>query len=134
MSKRTSVTNGVKSPRKSRPQTAYQSGEQADPQVHELYQQAQFSISEQEVEIERLKTTVVALNAKCSIVDDHKTDVQNTTIRHTESESVRVELHQHITMTSERVHADNAAHTEHKEELKGNIADLNAQLEQEKQR
>ena len=90
MSKRTSV---IKSPRKSRPQTAYQSVEQADPQANELCQQAQFTISEQEVEIERLKTTVVALNAKCSIVDDHKTDVQNTTIRHTESESVRVELH-----------------------------------------
>jgi hypothetical protein len=100
MSKRVSVTNGGKSPRKSRPQTAYVSNESAvDPQVQELYSHAQFTISEQEVEIERLKTTVVALNAKCSIVDDHKTDVQNTTIRHTESESIRVELHSHITTT-----------------------------------
>ena len=75
MSKRASVANGGKSPRKSRPQTAYQSIEQIDPNVNELYSQAQFTISEQEVEIERLKTTVVALNAKCSIVDDHKVDV-----------------------------------------------------------
>jgi len=76
MSKRASVANGGKSPRKSRPQTAvYQSIEQVDPNVQELYSQAQFTISEQEVEIERLKTTVVALNAKCSIVDDHKVDV-----------------------------------------------------------
>ena len=28
-------------------------------------------ISEKEVEIDRLKTTVVALNGKCNVVDDH---------------------------------------------------------------
>ena len=51
------------------------------------------TISEQEIEMERLKTTIMALNAKCSIVDDHKIDVSNTTERHTKSESIRVELH-----------------------------------------
>ena len=51
------------------------------------------TISSQEIEIERLKTTVIALNAKCSIVDDHKNDVETTTVRHTESENIRVELH-----------------------------------------
>jgi hypothetical protein len=116
MSKRASTAKAGMSPRKStkaaQQQQQYEPVDQ-NPQVNELYSQAQFTISEQEVEIERLKTTVVALNAKCSIVDDHKTDVQNTTIRHTESESFRVELHSHITTTTEKVHADNAAHTSH---------------------
>ena len=71
------------------------------------------TISEQEIEMERLKTTIMALNAKCSIVDDHKNDVNNTQIRHTESESIRVELHQHITTTGQKVHEDNLAHTEY---------------------
>ena len=39
-------------------------------------------ISEQEIEIERLKTTVLALNAKCLIADDHKTDAENHYDRH----------------------------------------------------
>ena len=67
--------------------------------------------------MERLKTTVIALNAKCSIVDDHKTDVETTTVRHTESESIRVELHQHITTTGEKVRQDNVAHTDYQDEL-----------------
>jgi hypothetical protein len=32
-------------------------------------------ISEKEVEIERLKTTVVSLNGKCMVVDDHLADL-----------------------------------------------------------
>ena len=35
------------------------------------------TISSQEIEIERLKTTVLALNAKVTVLDDHKTDVGN---------------------------------------------------------
>ena len=45
------------------------------------------TISNQEIEIERLKTTVIALNAKCAIVDDHKLDVENHFERHTQSEN-----------------------------------------------
>jgi hypothetical protein len=70
------------------------------------------TISEQEIEIERLKTTVIALNAKCSIVDDHMTHAENTTVKHIESETRRVELHTHIKTVVKNVHDDNKAHTD----------------------
>jgi hypothetical protein len=57
------------------------------------------TISAQEIEMERLKTTVMALNTKASIVDDHKNDVDNHYSNHQESESMRVDLHTHITTT-----------------------------------
>jgi hypothetical protein len=70
------------------------------------------TISEQEIEIERLKTTVVALNAKCSIVDDHAAHAENTNIKHNDSEYKRIELHTHIKTVVTQVHEDNEAHTE----------------------
>ncbi len=70
------------------------------------------TISEQEIEIERLKTTVIALNAKCSIVDDHATHAENTTVKHVDSETARVALHTHIKTVVTSVHNDNKAHTE----------------------
>ena len=54
------------------------------------------TISNQEIEIERLKTTVIALNAKCAVVDDHRMDAENHFERHQTSEATRVELHQTI--------------------------------------
>jgi hypothetical protein len=74
-------------------------------------------ISEQEIELERLKTTVVALNAKCSVVDDHKVDVDNHYDNHSSSEFKRSELHTIITTTSTKVHLDNQAHTDYQTEL-----------------
>ena len=64
-------------------------------------------ISEQEIELDRLKTTVIALNGKCSVVDDHRADVDNHYDNHTDSEAKRVELHTIITTTSTKVHLDN---------------------------
>ena len=49
-------------------------------------------ISEKEIEIDRLKTTVVSLNTKCVIVDDHVTDVHNTRGMLEESEKNREKL------------------------------------------
>jgi hypothetical protein len=49
-------------------------------------------ISEKEIEIERLKTTVIALNHKCSVVDDHVADVHTSSIRFSDSEVQRGEL------------------------------------------
>ena len=79
--------------------------EQYDPaqvlqvQLHD----AQMMISNQEIEIERLKTTVIALNAKASVVDDHKQDVDAHADRHIEHENARMELHTTITETRETV-------------------------------
>jgi hypothetical protein len=46
-------------------------------QQHHLSMQ----VSDKEIELERLKTTVFALNSKCEVVEDHKQDVQTTTAR-----------------------------------------------------
>lgn len=49
-------------------------------------------ISDKEIEIERLKTTVVALNGKCANSEDQLEDVRNATNRFVDSEKVRVKL------------------------------------------
>ena len=43
-------------------------------------------ISKKEIEIERLKITVVSLNTKCIVVDDHLRDLENTSNRLDDSE------------------------------------------------
>lgn len=91
-----------RSPKKQRPNTGIQ-GEDDDYVADQLHH-AQMVISQQEIEIERLKTTVVALNAKCSVVDDHKVDVNNHYNNHSNSEVKRQELHTVITTISTRVH------------------------------
>ena len=53
-------------------------------------------VSEKEIEIERLKTTVASLNHKCAIVDDHLADVQNARNDFADSEVQRVKLQEHI--------------------------------------
>ena len=57
-------------------------------------------ISEKEVEIDRLKTTVVSLNGKCNVVDYHVADVRSTKSALSESENARVKLQEHIQITS----------------------------------
>ena len=71
--------------------------------MQEQLHQAQMCISNQEIEIERLKTTVIALNAKASVVDDHKDDVDKHKVRHDEHVSARESLHVQITETRETV-------------------------------
>lgn len=69
------------------------------------------TVSTQEIEIERLKTTVLALNTKVSVVDDHRNDVENHYGNHKDSESKRAGLHDHIVRTKEQVDVDNENHT-----------------------
>lgn len=83
------------------------------------------TISNQEIEIERLKTTVIALNAKCAIVDDHRYHAENTAVRHTESETKRVELHTEIKKMSEQVHGHAEEQKGHRDDLHANIQELN---------
>ena len=87
------------------------------------------TISEQEIEIERLKTTVIALNAKCAIVDDHIVHANNTQYKHNDSETKRVELHTHIKQVVETLHQDNQGHIIQRDTLHTNISELNYSLE-----
>ena len=65
------------------------------------------TISNQEIEIERLKTTVLALNSKVTVLDDHRNDVDNHYGNHQDSENKRVDLHDHIQKTQVKVIEDN---------------------------
>tara|TARA_B110000285_G_C14819421_1_gene465762 strand:- start:283 stop:612 length:330 start_codon:yes stop_codon:yes gene_type:complete len=101
---------GASSPKKQRASTAFVSQQIVADNEYSLQTElhsAQMTISEQEIEIERLKTTVIALNAKCSIVDDHAVHAENTAEKHNDSEYKRVELHTHIKTVVEKVHVDN---------------------------
>ena len=69
------------------------------------------TISNQEIEIERLKTTVIALNGKCTIVEDVREDLTEKTKTFDESEKARADLQTHITMTSQEIITTNSTHT-----------------------
>ena len=43
-------------------------------------------VSDKEIEIERLKTTVFALNGKCELIEDHRNDVKVIMSKFDESE------------------------------------------------
>ena len=131
MSKRTSV---LRSPKKQRPMTGSLS-QTFEPEIvfQEQLHAAQMTISNQEIELERLKTTVIALNAKCSIVDDHRTDVEQHYEKHSVSEVRRGELHTTITDIRSSVSVQQVAHANYQSELHGSINDLNLSLEQQKQ-
>lgn len=84
----------LKSPKKSlRPTTA---GNVSSLEVESMMQdqghQMQMVISEKEIEIERLKITVVSLNTKCTVVDDHIEDLRTTSVRYEDSEINRENL------------------------------------------
>ena len=91
-------------------------------------------VSEKEIEIDRLKTTVVSLNSKCVIVDDHVTDVENNRQMFKESEIARGKLQDHIVEASKKIGTDSTAHTTYQQELMDEIASLKKQLEAERQR
>jgi len=103
----------VGSPKKKRPTTssnvptAVELERSRETYFTEELHSAQMTISMQEIEMERLKTTVIALNGKCAIVDDHIAHGENTTAKHNDSENKRVELHNNIKTMTENLHRDN---------------------------
>ena len=100
--------------------------------LNDQQHQMSMQVSEKEIEIDRLKTTVVSLNSKCVIVDDHITDVQNNRENFQESEVARVKLQEHIVISSQKIITDNSSHTDYQQELIVEIASLKKQLEDER--
>jgi len=136
---RASRKSTMSSPKKGRPSTAafVASVQEVERERESAYTEeihnAQMTISNQEIEIERLKTTVIALNGKCAIVDDHRFHAENTIIKHTDSESKRIMLHTHIKEVTEQIHTDNGEHISRREVLHSNITELNSTLETNEQ-
>lgn len=79
MSRRPSTASPAKSPKKRITSTAPPTSHDYEQMINEQQHQMNMHVSEKEVEIERLMTTVVALNSKNAIVDDHLVDVQSFT-------------------------------------------------------
>ena len=75
--------------------------------LQEQFHQAQMTISNQEIEIERLKTTVIALNGKCTIVEDVREDLTEKSKTFDDSEQARADLQTHITTTSTKIISTN---------------------------
>ena len=67
-------------------------------------------LSEKEVEIDHLKTTIVALTENMEVVTDLKKDVQVHKDLFKHSEEKRTELQVHITETSVKIHTDTTEH------------------------
>ena len=63
-------------------------------------------VSEKEIEIERLMTTVASLNGKVAIIEDRETDVKNIGFRFGDSENQRGNLQVSIHTTSVKINTD----------------------------
>ena len=86
----------------------------------------QMNVSEKEIEIERLLTTVQSLNAKVAVIEDTEADCSNARTRFGESEQERGKLQQSIIITSQTIQKDNAEHVAHQNELINQIHSLQA--------
>ena len=71
--------------------------------MQEENQTLQFSLGERDVEIERLKTTLVALNEKLVVTNDIKDQLDEFTESYNKSEVKRGELQVHMVKTSETI-------------------------------
>ena len=85
--------------------------------ISDQQHQMSMQVSEKEIEIERLKTTVTSLNHKCAIVDDHLADVKNARADFKDSEGNRVKLQEHIIQTSVTVETDTNEHNTYQQKL-----------------
>ena len=121
-----------KSPKK-RSSTANGPEGQDTSNMTDMIHQLQMGLSEKDIEIERLKITVVSLNTKCTVVDDHIEDLKNTTDRLDSSEAAREGLQNHITDAAKKIDEDNNGNTDYQNELTNEIEALKKQLQQQKQ-
>jgi len=129
------VTRSPQKSMKARPATAFNPPSQMDidKMLDDQQHHMTITISEKEIEIDRLKTTVIALNHKASVVIDKDKDIENATKRLEDSEAARVVLQQHIVETSVKVDVDANNHNKYQDDLIQQIKDLQKQLEDQKQ-
>lgn len=73
-------------------------------------QQLQFTIGQRDVEIERMKTTLFALNRKLSGLEDIQKDIDDHKSFIKTSESERGQLQTHIVTVSQTIRKDTEAH------------------------
>ena len=90
MNKRPSTASPGKSPKKQR--TSIQqvvTSVDYEQVINDTQHHMTMQVSEKEIEIERLMTTVASLNHKVKIIEDCETDVKNISYRFGDSETKR---------------------------------------------
>ncbi len=70
-------------------------------------------LSEKEVEIEHLRTTIVALSEKAEVLEDMRKDVFAMKELLRSSETHRYELQAQLTDTARKVHEDTVSHQDY---------------------
>lgn len=95
-----STRNSLASPKKS---ISHNYQDDIINQLQDENQQLQFQLGERDIEIDRMKTTLFALNEKLAMVTDIRNDLDETKSYLQGSESTRQELQGHIQDTSEKV-------------------------------
>ena len=127
LSKKKSIKSPVK--KSAKDSAGYASNDVTQQKQEELIT----GINEREVEIEHLKTTMIALDEKVKVMDDIKQDISNTRRDLGESEAKREELQEHIEDTGEKVGVETKKHTTYQEELIAENNDLRQQIQGLKQ-
>lgn len=112
------------SPSKSNIQEDYLNGLQGE------NQNLQFQIGERDVEIERMKTTLMALNEKLQVLTDIKQDVDDHKEYIRTSEDKRNDLQSYIKKTSEKIAVDTKNHSDQHQEHIDEIDRLRNEIQQ----
>ena len=88
-------------------------------------QSLQFQLGERDVEIERMKTTLVALNEKLAVTNDIRLDCDEHKQYLGTSEQARAKLQDHIMDTSEKIKVDQSVNSSQHQKLQDEISRLN---------
>ena len=112
------------SPSKSNLQDDYLNGLQGE------NQNLQFQIGERDVEIERMKTTLMALNEKLQVLTDIKQDIDDHKEYIRNSEDKRNELQSYIDNTGKKITADTKNHSDQHQEHIDEIDRLRNEIQQ----
>jgi uncharacterized membrane protein len=93
-------------------------------QVQSENQQLQFQLGERDVEIERMKITLIALNEKLAVTNDIRLELDQTKEYFSTSELKRGELQVHIDESIERIKEAQNDNNGHHDRLKIEIENL----------
>lgn len=96
-------------------------------------QQHQFNLTEKEVEVEHLKTVILALNQKNQITNDIQIDLTNKSQQFQESEQARSDLHQQLREYIERSKQESEKNKQYQDQLLAEKAQLHQQIERQQQ-
>lgn len=125
------------SPKKTRPTTASPKksprkasvAEQAEvEQLLEEIKNLQFTVGDRDVEIERMKTTLIALNHKLAALQDIQKEVEDHKVYLKKSEEQRGGQQEHMVQVSHKITIDTQSHLSKHEELLSTIEELQQQI------